>query len=325
MDKIINYITFAYTICKGGVFILESFIFDHYGYNVDKLNNNKFFFKGYTFLLAATSEEENELVKLNNLTLSLSNVFNNDVVYIVKNKYEKLVSSYQDNNSLCVLAYKSDENININHYVKMHITYFNSFNYQVNINDIIALWDQRLEYIENQCLVNLNFDNEAHFTLYEYTIHSIGLAINALQYLSDMNIDFKKEIFNATLTHRRIKKMDKLELFNPFNLIVDHSSRDLAELYKNDLIDFDTLMNVCSYYNYSIDEYEYLLARLLYPTFIFDMVEDIATSSESDNNTQIYYAIAKQNKLVDKIKRFYDNVISKMSIRPINWLKNYTY
>ena len=73
---------------------MQSFIFDHYGYNVDKLVDDKFYFKGYTFFLLATNEDESEMVKLSNLTTSLSSVFNNDVVYIVKNKYDKLLSSY---------------------------------------------------------------------------------------------------------------------------------------------------------------------------------------------------------------------------------------
>ena len=173
-------------------------------------------------------------------------------------------------------------------------------------------------------MLNLNFDNDSHLVLYEYTLYSIGFALNALQYLSDIKIDFHKEKYMSTLTHRRIKKMDKLELFNPFNFIIDHSSRDLAELYKNDLIDIKSLLELCSYYGYSVDEYEYLLARLLYPTFIFDMVEDIATDTFTyDFTSQIYYAIAKQNKQIDKLKSLYDTLINNMNIRPIEWLRNF--
>ena len=138
--------------------------------------------------------------------------------------------------------------------------------------------------------------------------------------------DFLKEKYVSTLTHRRIKKMDKFELFNPFNFIIDHSSRDLAELYKNDLIDINSLLDICSYYGYSIDEYEYLLARLLYPTFIFDIVEDIATDNFTyDFTSQIYYAIAKQNKQIDKLKKLYDTLSTAMNIRPIEWLKNFNH
>lgn len=300
---------------------MNSFIYDYYGYNIKLLDDNTFIFKDYTFLLSKTTEDENSLNKLNELINSLYNVFDGNVVYIVKNKYNKYISSSEGNNNICMLTYKDEKNIDINYFVKMHMSFFNTFNYYVNLDDIIILWDQRLEYIQNQCLVALNFDNDAHMILYEYSQFAIGLAINALQYLSDMKIDFNKKHYLTTLTHRRIKKMDKFELFNPFNLIVDHSSRDLSELYKNNLIDFDTLFIICQSYSYNVDEYEYLIARLLFPTFIFDVIEDIATDNTMyDYQKEIYYAISKQNEQLDKLKYFYKRISQLMLIRPIDWL-----
>lgn len=298
---------------------MQSFIFDYYGYNAN-IENNEFEYEGYKFLLLSVEDDEKDIIKLNDLVNSLNIHFNSDVVFIVKNKYDKYISTSKDNNNICLLTYKIDNQININDFVKMHLSYFNSFSYKINIQQIIDLWDQRIEYIENQCLTNFNFDNDAHLTLYEYTLYSIGLAINSLQYLADMNLDFKRK-YSSTLTHRRIKKMDKYELFNPFNLIVDHSSRDLAELYKNDIISLDTLLNICAFYSYSVDEYEYLLARLLFPTFIFDIVEDMENDKSSyDYTNDIYYAIAKSNSQLDKLKSLYNALISKMNIRPINWI-----
>lgn len=300
---------------------MNSFIYDYYGYNVKLLDDNTFIFKDYTFLLSKTTEDENSLNKLNDLISMLYDEFDGNVVYIVKNKYNKYISSSEGNNNICMLTYKDEKNIDINYFVKMHMAFFNAFNYYVNIEDIIILWDQRLEYIQNQCLVALNFDNDAHMILYEYSQFAIGLAINALQYLSDMKIDFNKKHYLTTLTHRRIKKMDKFELFNPFNLIIDHSSRDLAELYKNNLIDFDTLFSICQSYSYNVDEYEYLIARLLFPTFIFDIIEDIATDNTMyDYQNEIYYAISKQNEQLDKLKYFYKRISQLMLIRPIDWL-----
>ena len=300
---------------------MQSFIFDYYGYNAN-IENNEFEYEGYKFLLLSVEDDEKDIIKLNDLVNSLNIHFNSDVVFIVKNKYDKYISTSKDNNNICLLTYKIDNQININDFVKMHLSYFNSFSYKINIQQIIDLWDQRIEYIENQCLTNFNFDNDAHLTLYEYTLYSIGLAINSLQYLADMNLDFKRK-YSSTLTHRRIKKMDKYELFNPFNLIVDHSSRDLAELYKNDIISLDTLLNICAFYSYSVDEYEYLLARLLFPTFIFDIVEDMENDKSSyDYTSDIYYAIAKSNSQLDKLKSLYNALISKMNIRPINWISN---
>ena len=300
---------------------MNSFIYDYYGYNIKLLDDNTFIFKDYTFLLSKTTEDENSLNKLNELINSLYNVFDGNIVYIVKNKYNKYISSSEGNNNICMLTYKDEKNIDINYFVKMHMSFFNTFNYYVNLDDIIILWDQRLEYIQNQCLVALNFDNDAHMVLYEYSQFAIGLAINALQYLSDMKIDFNKKHYLTTLTHRRIKKINKFELFNPFNLIVDHSSRDLAELYKNNLIDFDTLFSICQSYSYNVDEYEYLIARLLFPTFIFDVIEDIATDNTMyDYQKEIYYAISRQNEQLDKLKYFYKRISQLMLIRPIDWL-----
>ena len=300
---------------------MENFVFDYYGYNVNKIVNNSFDYQGYTFLLFSVTDNEQDIKKLEQLILKLNAMYNSDIVFIVKNKYNEYISTSSNDNNICLLTYKKDSPININHFVYMHKSFNNTFDYKVNLQEIIILWDQRLEYIQNQCLVNLNLENESHLMLYEYTQYAIGLALNSLQYLSDINIDFNKSSYSSTLTHRRIKKMDKFELFNPFNLIIDHSSRDLAELYKNELINYNTLFDICNYYMYGIDEFEYLLARLLYPTFIFDIIEDISSDSSSyDYSSQIYFAISKQNKQIDKIKEFYNNIIKIMNIRPIEWI-----
>ena len=202
----------------------------------------------------------------------------------------------------------------------MHITFLNQFNYIIKLDDIILLWDQRLEYIQNQCLVNLSFDNQSHLDLYHNCIHAIGLAINSLQYLKDTKIDYQKN-YNTTLTHRRLKSICKYELFNPFNFIIDHSSRDLAELYKNDLINLNQLLNICYYYNYQIDEYQYLLSRILFPTCIFDVIEDLTIDNiNNDYSKQIYEAIKKYHNQIYKVKEYYNAIINLMNIRPINWI-----
>ena len=165
----------------------------------------------------------------------------------------------------------------------------------------------------------LNFDNPAHKELYEHAMFAIGMAENALQYISDLKIDFK-ENFVATLTHRRLKKLDKWELFNPFNLIFDHSSRDLAELYKNDIIDLNQLIELTKKYQYKINEYQYLLARILFPVSVFDILEDIYLDKNYDYTDLIYKAIQSQQQHIKKVKTFYKTMINEVNIRPIRWL-----
>ena len=92
-------------------------------------------------------------------------------------------------------------------------------------------------------------------------------------------------------------------------------------LYKNDLISLDNLLDICYFYNYRIDEFSYLLARLLFPTCIFDLLEDITVENLNyDIDKKIYETIKQYDNQLVKLKSYYQKVISIMNIRPINWL-----
>ena len=298
---------------------MESIIYDYYGYNFTNNNLGYYEYQGYKFLFLAINESEQSIKNMENIINQVSYVFDNNNVFIVKNKYNQYISTTLDNKNLCLLTYKDDK-ISVNEIVKMHSSFINTFNYIIDLDDIILLWDQRLEYIQNQCLVNLNFDNDSHLLLYNYCIHAVGLCLNSLQYLKDIKIDYNKK-YNSTLTHRRINEFNRYELFNPFNFIVDHSSRDLSELYKNDHIGINDLLQLTYMYNYQIDEYQYLLARLMFPTCIFDLLEDLATENiQSDYSKEIYKVINKYKIHLNKIKEYYNTIINMMNIRPIDWI-----
>ena len=58
--------------------------------------------------------------------------------------------------------------------------------------------------------------------------------------------------------------------------------------------------------------------------FIVDVFNDISNNDvfNYDYTSDIYYAIAKSNCQLDKLKSLYNALISKMNIRPINWISN---
>lgn len=296
---------------------MQSFIFDYYGYNVKDIIDSHFDYQNYRFILISTTESESNISKLDDFLISLRQNFEDDIVYFVKNRYNQYIS-LNDATNIILLTYKIGD-IQLDTLQKMHMIYQNYNQGRLNLDEIITLWEQRIEYLENQCLVILNFDNPAHKDLYEYAMYAIGMAENALQYMSDLKIDFK-EYFVTTLTHRRIKKLDKWEIFNPFNLIFDHSGRDLAELYKNDIITLNQLIQITTQYQYKISEYQYLLARILFPVSVFDILEDIYLDKNYDYTEGIYQAIQAQEKHMQKVKSFYKYMISNLNIRPIRWL-----
>lgn len=299
---------------------MESLVYNYYGYLVNKIDNGTFEYEGFIFLLVSVTDNENDLINLSNFSLTLRNLFNNEIVYFVKNKYQKIISKGDDNTSICLLTYKKDSLVSLNDILIMQNRYSNFNSTPVDLKIIIKLWDERTDYIINQCLISLNLENDNDKELYDHSLYAYGMAMNAIEYIVDLSIDYPNNYYPTTLNHRRIKSITKFELFNPFNFILDHSSRDLAELYKNNLIDLNTLLNITNSYHYNLNEYEYLLARVMFPTFIFDLLEDLATTTITNKKEQIFKAIDKQNNQLKKIKSLMKTLSSNYNIRPIKWL-----
>lgn len=297
---------------------MQSFIFDYYGYNIQKIENGYFDYKGYRFNLLSTTEEESNIAKMDEITTSLRQHFADDIVYFVKNRYNQYLS-LKENSNIILLTYKIGT-IKIDTIIKMHQIYLNMLGEGVHMNDVIELWEQRIDYLENQCLVTLNFDKVEHKELYENAIFAIGIGENAIQYLSDLRFDYQEK-FSSTLTHRRLKEISKWEVFNPFNMIFDHSSRDLAELYRNGVLSLDDLIKITNFYHYSVSEYQYLFARILFPVAIFDVLEDIYLDRNYDYTDNIYAAIDSQNQALKRAKEFYIRLVQNINIRPIRWLE----
>ena len=104
--------------------------------------------------------------------------------------------------------------------------------------------------------------------------------------------------------------------FNPFNFIVDHPLRDYVELYKNDFIDYRSMVNALEYYEIDSKLASVIVARVLYPTRVFDLLED----GYYDTCKKINYSIEKE---IAKIKNVYLYFKKKYRIRPILWLEDY--
>ena len=100
---------------------MKDFIFDYYGYNVPVIKDNSFIYNDYTFIIFAVNDTEESLIKLDNLLYSLRNSFNDDIVYIVKNKYNKYISQSTEDYNITLLCYKNKPLSNINDFIKINV------------------------------------------------------------------------------------------------------------------------------------------------------------------------------------------------------------
>lgn len=213
-------------------------------------------------------------------------------------------------------------------YILMQTIYYGN---KVNIDNIIPftkiiatendntwneLWSQKNDYLEYQTKLI-----ETKYPLLKKSFgYFIGLAETAI---SIVNITEKQPSPNV-YAHKRInKKSTTFDLYNPLNITEDLRVRDPAEYFKQNFFKGENIEPELNKYfkNEKLNKYEYLmfLARMLYPTYYFDMYEDIITGKiEEKNLNQIIEKVEDYEQILKKIYNYYK---SFMNIFQIEWLE----
>ena len=127
------------------------------------------------------------------------------------------------------------------------------------------------------------------------------------------------------ISHKVLRPTDKVDsLYNPLNIIYDYRVRDIAEYIKNSFwADNHNIYNELNNYlyksNLSLNEVKLLISRVLFPSFYFDLYEDIFNYNKDEkilNNiiSRIDEYEEYLNSIIIYFKRFYP-------IDEIEWLK----
>ena len=128
------------------------------------------------------------------------------------------------------------------------------------------MWNSKISFIEKY--YNDYYSKEKiDFNYYN------GLAYTALNIVNKINY------LNITygISYKRFYNINSLyELYNPFNIeygpIVDSVTEYIKYFffYKNESINYELLFNI----RLTNDDYYYLIARLLFPTYYYDLFKD---------------------------------------------------
>lgn len=135
------------------------------------------------------------------------------------------------------------------------------------------LWSDKVDYFEYQMSVSKNNDYlERSFNYY------IGLAENAISYVSDTFLEEQIKDEELVLSHKRIPaKPTNYKIYNPLSFIFDYEVRDVAEYIKakffNKNLNWDEIEELLYTRKYSTFSLRLLYARLLYPSYYFDIYE----------------------------------------------------
>ena len=302
-----------------------------YYYNIDiddlKEQDGKYFFKyqnqDFFFVYFNRNIEElnDILICVNNMKekgIDVHNIIiNRNGQYLTKiNNFDYILMSVNNYNE----EYDIFDMINIAN--KLTLNYNISKLYRNNWSN---LWTQKMDYFEYQ-IRELGINKTVIKDSFSYYL---GLAENAISYVNNTNLKYNA-LNNAkiTLAHRRIFYPNyKLNFLNPLAFIFDLEVRDIGEYLKAMFFSEDNTEEVIEELGYylqikklTIYEYHMLYARLLYPSYYFDLYENIMNNDTSEESL---VSIIKRNKEYELfLKNAYLEISKYAPIEKIDWLIN---
>ena len=293
----------------------------NYFYNLyppllNKENDNYVFFIGnekyYLTPYRRELSEIKDLVELNKRMIS-----SNSLVHeIIINKFNEPISVISNENYVLLRVYVNDiKKIDINDIIYM-------LNENVDLSGLksllrtnwVSLWSSKVDYIEYQMGHLIKKYPFLNNTIDYY----LGLCENAITYIKNLKMfsDYKIPI---GISHKRIIKDATLfDLYNPLNLIIDYKVRNIAEYLKDAFFkdeDVNYILNIV-FKNFWFDKLNLslLVARLLYPSYYFDLFEEII-DKELDEN--IVFSLTKKSS---KYEEFIDLIIKNCNLQNLQWL-----
>ena len=228
---------------------------------------------------------------------------------IIINKDNSIITYY--NNIPYILC---KINININKPITLgEINYLASkvisTNSKITYHSWQDLWSIKMDYLEKV----INENGKKYPIIVNSFNYFVGMAENAISYYNNLS---NKEVDNNSLviSHRIININDTVyAIYDPVNIIIDHKARDIAEYIKYSFFSDNTNifneLNVYFKYNYyTRDDVVMLLARVLYPSFYFNMYEDIMINSKEEKIiTNITSKLDKYELYLTRVFKYFNN------------------
>lgn len=301
---------------------MKNNIMYYYNLRIDNItqNNNNYYFTinndNYCFTIYTRDIKESDAIyKLNKYMLS-SNIL---VHEIIPNKDNYVVTII---NNIPYILYK----IYINKNKKLTInelTYLSNYTYQVDKiltrNNWNILWSNKIDYFEYQ----INQMGKKYPILVDTFAYFTGLAENAISYVKYTTLETQIETSdNPVISHRKINNTIE-SLYNPLNIILDHKSRDIAEYIKLSFLNKNTniYQELDSYFSnnyYSEYGLRLLYARIIYPSFYFDMYEQIIQGLRKESDLLNIVTLLDDYELY--LKEMYYYLKKYHNIPEIDWI-----
>lgn len=306
---------------------MEQFLKYFYNIYVDKVyrkNESYYFYKDNNlFWIVKNYRTEEELKDIYQINYELLNN-NYPVNEIILNIYNLPISNYEGKEYILLkINCNTSADIDLNDILKNNYNLFlNKEKKELYRNNWAELWERKIDYFEYQ-IKELGRDKKIILNSFSYYI---GLAENAISIANNTNLN-NNDINNVVLSHRRVNYPNmEYDYYNPLNFIFDLEVRDVAEYLKSMFFYTDrtkTMNELINYINKSnLNNYtaNMLYARLLYPSYYFDIYEKVIEDLDDESN--LLDIINKTGEYELFLKDVYYELSKKFNIEMILWIVN---
>ena len=296
---------------------MNNFIKFFYGINIDRVIYNdkyySFIYRGYVYRLYVYDGTNDEIKFLYEVNRQL--VGNTLMSEFVVNSNNELISSYNGISYVLIRVF-----INVNKGITLsEISFVSKVLSKVGISvNWGLLWSKKIDYLED--LINEN--GRKYPLIVDSFNYFVGMAENAIGYFNSISVD---KNYMYVVSHKIIKANDMVEvLYNPLNITFDYRVRDVAEYIKNSFFNnnyniFNELVLYLRREHLSLMEVRLLISRLLYPSFYFEMYEDILIDNKEEKI--LIDIISRLNDYEDYLAQVIGFLKIHYDVDEVFWLK----
>lgn len=281
-------------------------------YSFEYLNKN------YTFEKVARPISDIEALYNVNKKMLERNILVHKIIPNIQNNIVTFVDGYSY--ILMEVFINKDARINLS-----DLCYINNNSILIECSEVLnrydwaTLWEAKNDFFETQ----INEVGKKYPNLCTYANYYIGLAENAICYTKKASLI--KEDALLSICSKRINSKDNLySLYNPLNYIYDYRIRDISEYIKSSFFnDEDAMLFIKEYFDNNYLSYKETLlffARLLYPSYFFDLYDEIINNDLDEKEiNRIINKSSEYEKFLNDVY-FYLSSTYKRYIPSVDWL-----
>ena len=273
----------------------------NYYYDINVIDIKKY---DYYYLITSDEEDEylfNEIINIDELKEIIDYLNNTNMLYhlLMLTKEQNITITYNDK-EYALFKVRDNDNLNI----------FSFSNLITNGKCIWGtLWSNRVDYYLEQLKEVVDI-NEIKYAMDYY----ISLAEIAISYFNTLEEIYKSNELTYTISHHITSSpVTKYELYNPSNMCKDLIVRDVAEYIKasffEDILTNNEILNLIDRINLNEALANYLLVRLIYPSYMFKIYDKYIETKEIDRK---FYEYMKKSR---EYEHLLANIYNKLKLK----------